>query len=144
MNAGRILLVISVLPAFGCGGSRSWGVNSKFEVRAITGRADDLDLIVSPRERPAESTSACGREFSNFGCDRDFDDDALSIEFHSNSRASKEPFYVYLRSRHGKRVRAVDLEFYVDNELKETGSVDVDVDETVRIARVFRNSVNLD
>ncbi len=144
----RWLLFLSCLGVLGCGGASSLGFNSKAKVVLVaesSNQADDLELIVSPKEASANTSDRCTTYDSADWCDVRFDNFTNIIEFRTNSAASKSPYFVYVRN-HSDHRRECRVDVTMDSGSGTNkffrASVSVSAGSTVYITSIYRNSVD--
>lgn len=136
-----ILCAVPFLIGCGSGVSAVIGRNSAAEVSLTSIHVNDLDLIISPKEGAATDPGACRDDQGAFGCVRVFLTDRTTISFTTNSEASSDPYYVYIRNQ-GTSPRTVTLEVRMDGDRKVFKTVDVPAGVAIRYARIFRNNAD--
>jgi len=137
--------VLGLALAAGCGsgGERVLGMNSRTEVYLESPDIDSLELIVSPSRGGPNVTNACDDTGNGFGCEQEFDFRSTLYRFTTNSQASTQPYYVYVRNR-----RNAEVDFFMVITMDDMGDDKEKVRFTARlvplatalVAQVHRNN----
>jgi hypothetical protein len=134
--AGMILLT-----GCGSGAEQVLGTNSRTAVILESAGINNLDLIITEQQRPPTDPGACSNNQVNFGCTRQFDVASTTIEFTTQSIASTQPYYAYVRNDGSSRERFLFV-IEMDDAEKFRFIGDVNPGETFLIARINRNSAD--
>ncbi len=127
--------------ATGCGsGSAGFGTNSDVELIVSGQYMDEMRVVVSPQQGPFDDTQACRESSSGFGCTRQVTNTRVIYRFKTNSAASSNPYYVYLRNLNPNVSRVGVLRIYMDDKLKFELDFRVYPNETFHIANIYRNN----
>lgn len=135
------MALAGMIGVVGCGGGgeQFLGTNSRTAVTLESTGINNLDLIVTERQGPPTDPGACSSTQVNFGCSRQFDVSSNTILFTTNSTASTQPYYAYVRNDGGNRERFL-LVIDMDDEEKYRFVGEVLPGETFLIAKINRNT----
>jgi hypothetical protein len=144
---GTLYCVLLFLLAFviaGCsGGEQVLGSNSRTEVTIESNNIDDLRLIISPLEGAANDSGACTETSAGtLNCTLETPDNFTTLlRFDTNSDASNRPYHVYVRNA-GNATRQFSLDIRMDGTIKLSRNLTVDANQTLFVARIFRNNAD--
>jgi hypothetical protein len=141
-----VLAVASSLLAsvMGCGGSgvnAALGLDSKADVSLISPNINNFNLIISPREGPANAPIACSDSQTGFGCTRLLDVDSIDLSFRTTEGDSENPYFVYVQNTSSTQ-RTATLQIRMDSGLQVNETLDVPANTTLHVARIHRNSAD--
>lgn len=139
MRPWIVLPLFATLLLTGCGGGTLFGSNSNIAVIASNPSQKGVELVVAPTQGRESDTAACTAASDGFGCAREINDLFITYRFQTNSLASQEPFFVYLRNT-SESPRNVTLDIRVDNKQKVTESLLLLPKSTTLAAKIYRNN----
>ncbi|GEM_PF-6761249 len=139
-------LFVASLPvvfAAGCGGGgeSSFGHNSNVQVILTSDDLGDLEVIVSPRRGGPDDFDRCSIDSPNVWCDTQAGSRTDIIRFTTNSEASSNPFYVWVRNFSG-RTRFFTLEVRMDGRSEYFSNDSVTANRTDLYVQIRRNNAS--
>jgi hypothetical protein len=137
--------LIASLPIFfaaGCGGGgASLGHNSNVQVILTSDDLADLEVIVSPRRGGPDDFDRCSIDSPNVWCDTQAGNRTDIIRFTTNSEASANPFYVWVRN-FSNRTRFFTLEVRMDGTSQYFSNDSVGANRTDLYVQIRRNNAS--
>lgn len=146
MKTSRALFLstfVTILPliaALGCGGGGSaLGRNSDVQVIIDSNNLNDLELIVSPLRGGPDAFDRCSVDDPDVWCTTQAGNSRDIIRFTTNSQASSDPYYVWVRNLSGNN-RSFTLEVVMDNGSKYLSDITMAGNRTDVFVEIRRNN----
>jgi hypothetical protein len=132
--------IMFALTGCGSGVQRILGSNDRVEVWLESLDVNDLRMVITPEEGPANAPNGCSETNRGFGCDASAPDARTRVlKFTTTSTASTRPYHVYITNNAAAR-RRFELSVLLEGSMKLNRDVEINPGETFFAAKIFRNS----
>lgn len=136
--ASMAFLLIALAAGCGGGGESAFGHNSNVQVILTSDDLGDLEVIVSPRRGGPDDFDRCSIDSPNVWCDTQAGSRVDIIRFTTNSQASSDPYYVWVRN-FSNRTRFFTLEVIMDGRSEFFSNNSLPANQTDVFVQVRRN-----
>ncbi|MBX7135990.1 MAG: hypothetical protein K1X67_25250 [Fimbriimonadaceae bacterium] len=133
---------LPLIAALGCGGGGSaLGRNSDVQVIIDSNNLNDLELIVSPTRGGPDAFDRCSIDDPDLWCTTQAGNSRDIIRFTTNSQASSDPYYVWVRNLSGGN-RSFTLEVVMDGGSKYLSDITMAGNRTDVFVEIRRNNAS--